>query len=207
MSALLCTHGAREVFLALKNIRANEKEHEVPVYAATEGNYGKGVIRNVDCDIGDAKLARLIVHQGNTTVHGVIRTTNTGFVVVLFDEGDVSSYIKVGQAIVRCYPYKKQNERGKDKEMERAFDLNLRDFPTLQAGPPGPSSSGWLQPFFIGCGSALPVDPHFHNMGLQRKKKKIPSRHKAQQASVALSVPNNTAWSGFFFCGALFGIL
>lgn len=41
--------------------------------------------------------------------------------------------------------------------MERAFDVDLRDFPTLQAGQPGPSSGGWLQPFTMGGGSALPV--------------------------------------------------
>ncbi|KAL1467139.1 hypothetical protein MTO96_026268 [Rhipicephalus appendiculatus] len=191
--------------LALKSIRVNGKEHEVAVYAAAEGNYVKGVIRNVERDI-------------------VKRIKETGSVVVLFDGGDVPSYIRVGQAIVRCYLYKKQIEvcskctrvghradvcptplvnvchncgakdpkqghscqvrcklcgkahstgdkackqkyqtpfvvrqRRKEREMELAFDVDLRDFPTLQAGQPGPSSGGWLQPFTMGGGSALPV--------------------------------------------------
>ncbi|KAL1478599.1 hypothetical protein MTO96_034970 [Rhipicephalus appendiculatus] len=96
--------------LALKSIRVNGKEHEVAVYAAAEGSYVKGVIRNVERDIGDAELARLIVHQGNPSVRGVKRIKETGSVVVIFDGGDVPSYIRVGQAIVRCYLYKKQIE-------------------------------------------------------------------------------------------------
>ncbi|KAH7931886.1 hypothetical protein HPB52_025184 [Rhipicephalus sanguineus] len=195
---VVCTEkedNARKI-LALKNIRVNGKEHEVAVYAAAEGNYVKGVIRNVERDIGDAELERLIVHQGNP----------------------------VGQAIIRCYLYKKQMEvcskctrvghradvcptpmvnvchscgakdpkqghscllrcklcgkghttgdkackqkyqtpfvirqRRKEREMERAFDMDLRDFPTLGAGMPRPSSGGWLQPFTVGGGSALPI--------------------------------------------------
>ncbi|KAL1477755.1 hypothetical protein MTO96_035496 [Rhipicephalus appendiculatus] len=210
--------------LALKSIRVNGKEHEVAVYAAAEGYYVKGVIRNVERDIGDAELTRLVVHQGNPSVRGVKRIKETGSVVVLFDRGDFPSYIRVSQAMVRCYLYKKQIEvcskctrvghradvcptplvnvchncgakdpkqghscqirctlcgkghstgdkackqkyqtpfvvrqRRKEREMERAFDVDLRDFPTLQAGQPGPSSGGWLQPFTMGGGSALPV--------------------------------------------------
>ncbi|KAL3210040.1 hypothetical protein MRX96_037388 [Rhipicephalus microplus] len=98
---VVCTENednARKI-LALKNIRVNGKEHEVAVYAATEGNYVKGVIRNVERDIGDAELARLIVHQGNPTVRGVKRIKDTGFVVVLLHEGDVPIFFKVGQTI------------------------------------------------------------------------------------------------------------
>ncbi|KAH7944558.1 hypothetical protein HPB52_021375 [Rhipicephalus sanguineus] len=223
---VVCTEkedNARKI-LALKNIRVNGKEHEVAVYAAAEGNYVKGVIRNVERDIGDAELERLIVHQGNPSVRGVKRIKDTGSVVVLFDGGDVPGYIRVGQAIVRCYLYKKQMEvcskctrvghradvcptpmvnvchscgakdpkqghscllrcklcgkghttgdkackqkyqtpfvirqRRKEREMERAFDMDLRDFPTLGAGMPRPSSGGWLQPFTVGGGSALPI--------------------------------------------------
>ncbi|KAL1474998.1 hypothetical protein MTO96_020391 [Rhipicephalus appendiculatus] len=88
--------------LALKSIRVNGKEHEVAVYAAAEGNYVKGVIRNVERDIDDAQLSRLIVHQRNPSVRGVKRIKETGSVVVLFDGGDVPSYIRV-----LCYLYKK----------------------------------------------------------------------------------------------------
>ncbi|KAH7983242.1 hypothetical protein HPB52_010412 [Rhipicephalus sanguineus] len=222
---VVCTEkedNARKI-LALKNIRVNGKEHEVAVYAAAEGNYVKGVIRNVERDIGDTELERLIVHQGNPSVRGVKRIKDTGSVVVLFD-GDVPGYIRVGQAIVRCYLYKKQMEvcskctrvghradvcptpmvnvchscgakdpkqghscllrcklcgkghttgdkackqkyqtpfvirqRRKEREMERAFDMDLRFFPTLGVGLPRPPSGGWLQPFTVGGGSALPV--------------------------------------------------
>ncbi|KAH7938996.1 hypothetical protein HPB52_004113 [Rhipicephalus sanguineus] len=48
-------------------------------------------------------------------------------------------------------------QRRKEREMERAFDMDLRDFPTLGAGMPRPSSGGWLQPFTVGGGSALPI--------------------------------------------------
>ncbi|KAH7964785.1 hypothetical protein HPB49_001333 [Dermacentor silvarum] len=109
---VVCTEkedNARKI-LALKNIRVNGKEHEVAVYAAAEGNYVKGVVRNVERDIGDAELARLIVHRGNPSVRGVKRIKETGSVVVLFDAEEVPSYIRVGQAIVRCYLFKKQIE-------------------------------------------------------------------------------------------------
>ncbi|KAH6943298.1 hypothetical protein HPB50_018776 [Hyalomma asiaticum] len=39
----------------------------------------------------------------------VKRIKDTGSVVVLF-HGDVPSYVRVGQALVRCYLYKKQEE-------------------------------------------------------------------------------------------------
>ncbi|KAH7956302.1 hypothetical protein HPB52_007904 [Rhipicephalus sanguineus] len=48
-------------------------------------------------------------------------------------------------------------QRRKEREMERAFDMDLQDFPTLGAGIPRPSSGGWLQPFTVGGGSALPI--------------------------------------------------
>ncbi|KAH6937956.1 hypothetical protein HPB50_005468 [Hyalomma asiaticum] len=223
---VVCTvkeDNARKI-LALKNIRVNGKEHEVAVYAAAGGNYVKGVIRNVERDIGDAELERLIIHQGNPSVRGVKRIKDTGSVVVLFDGEDVPSYIRVGQAIVRCYLYKKQMEvcskctrvghradvcptamvnvcrncgakdpkqghscqircklcgkghptgdkackqkyqipfvirqRRKEREMERAFDMDLRDFPTNGAEMTAPSSGGWLQPFTMGGGPVLPV--------------------------------------------------
>ncbi|KAH7986889.1 hypothetical protein HPB51_026593 [Rhipicephalus microplus] len=53
--------------LAFKNIGANGKEHEVAVYAATEGNYVKGGIRNVERDIGYTEVAKILIHQGNPT--------------------------------------------------------------------------------------------------------------------------------------------
>ncbi|KAH6942856.1 hypothetical protein HPB50_011271 [Hyalomma asiaticum] len=223
---VVCTEkedNARKI-LALKNIRVNGKGHEVAVYAAAGGNYVKGVIRNVERDIGDAGLERLIIHQGNPSVRGVKRIKDTGSVVVLFDGEDVPSYIRVGQAIIRCYLYKKQMEvcskctrvghradvcptpmvnvcrncgakdptqghscqircklcgkghptgekackqkyqipfvirqRRKEREMERAFDMDLRDFPAHGAEMTGPSSGGWLQPFTMGGGPVLPV--------------------------------------------------
>ncbi|KAH6941427.1 hypothetical protein HPB50_017933 [Hyalomma asiaticum] len=215
---VVCTEkedNARNI-LALKNIRVNGKEHEVAVYAAAGGNYVKGVIRNVERDIGDAELERLIIHHGNPSVRGVKRIKDTGSVVVLFDGEDVPSYIRVSQAIVRCYLYKKQMEvcskcnrvghradvcptplgndpkqghscqircklcgkghptgdkackqkyqipfvirqRRKEREMERAFDMDLRDFPTHGAEMTGPSSGSWLQPFTMGGGPVLPV--------------------------------------------------
>ncbi|KAH7945828.1 hypothetical protein HPB49_016040 [Dermacentor silvarum] len=70
-------------------------------------NYVKGVVCNVESDIGDAELSRHIIHRGNPSVRGVKRIKETGSIVVLFD-GDVPSYIRVGQAIVRCYLFKKQ---------------------------------------------------------------------------------------------------
>ncbi|KAH7932867.1 hypothetical protein HPB49_003959 [Dermacentor silvarum] len=79
---VVCTDkedNARKI-LALKHIR----------------NYVKGVVRNVEHDIGDAELARLI------------HIKETGSVVLVFDE--VPSYIRVGQAIVRCYLFKKDIE-------------------------------------------------------------------------------------------------
>ncbi|KAH7952792.1 hypothetical protein HPB49_001134 [Dermacentor silvarum] len=85
--AVVCTakeDNARKI-LALKNIRVNGKEHEVAVYAAAEGNYVKGVVRNVKRDIGDAELARLIVHRGNPSLRGVKRIKETGSVVVFSD--------------------------------------------------------------------------------------------------------------------------
>ncbi|KAH7962902.1 hypothetical protein HPB52_018590 [Rhipicephalus sanguineus] len=236
---VVCTEkedNARKI-LALKNIRVNGKEHEVAVYAAAEGNYVKGVIRNVERDIGDAELERLIVHQGNPSVRGVKRIKDTGSVVVLFDEGDVPGYIRVGQAIVRCYLYKKQMEvcskctrvghragvcptpmvnvchscGAKDPKQgpfmsyldansaaratlpetrpanrstrpplsfdrgERSERWNVlstwtcRDFPTLGAGMPRPSSGGWLQPFTVGGGSALPVTAKWAVQGAESR--------------------------------------
>ncbi|KAH6937970.1 hypothetical protein HPB50_005787 [Hyalomma asiaticum] len=41
--------------------------------------------------------------------------------------------------------------------MERAFDMDLRDFQTHGAEMTGPSSGGWLQPFTMGGGPVLPV--------------------------------------------------
>ncbi|KAH8039194.1 hypothetical protein HPB51_005370 [Rhipicephalus microplus] len=60
--------------------------------------------------MGDAELARLIVHQGNPTVRGVKRIKDTGSIAVLFDGGDVPNYIRVDLDIVRCYLYRKQIE-------------------------------------------------------------------------------------------------
>lgn len=241
---VVCTEkedNARKI-LALKNIRVNGKEHEVAVYAAAEGNYVKGVVRNVERDIGDAELARLIVHRGNPSVRGVKRIKETGSVVVLFDGEEVPSYIRVGQAIVRCYLFKKQIEvcskctrvghradvcptpmvnvcrncgakdpkqehschvrcklcgrghptgdkacqqkyqtpfvvrqRRKEREMERAFKVDLQDFPTLEAGQPGPSSGGWLQPFIMGGGPALPATAKWTS----KEKNPEPSRTSA----------------------------
>ncbi|KAL3240943.1 hypothetical protein MRX96_047864 [Rhipicephalus microplus] len=49
-------------------------------------------------------------------------------------------------------------DRGERKrKMKRAFDVDLRDFPMLQASPPGLSSSDWLQHFTIGRGFMLSV--------------------------------------------------
>ncbi|KAH8025429.1 hypothetical protein HPB51_007744 [Rhipicephalus microplus] len=110
---VVCTKNedkARKI-LALKSIRLNEKEQrEVVMYAATEGNYVKGGICNIERDIGEAELARLIVHQRNATVRKVKGINDTGSIVVLFDGEDVPSYIKGGQAIVQYYRYKKQIE-------------------------------------------------------------------------------------------------
>ncbi|KAL3184318.1 hypothetical protein MRX96_032119 [Rhipicephalus microplus] len=85
------------------NIGANGKEHEVAVYAATEGNYVKGGIRNVERDIGYTEVAKILIHQGNPTVRGANLIKDTGSVVILFDGGHVPSYIEV----VRWYLYKK----------------------------------------------------------------------------------------------------
>ncbi|KAH6946441.1 hypothetical protein HPB50_013645 [Hyalomma asiaticum] len=203
-SDLVCPNAVQNivVILALKN---NGKEHEVAMYVAAGGNYIKRVIRNIECDIGDTELERL---------H---RTPRKPL-------GDVPSYIRVGQTIVRCYLYKKQMEvcskcthvghradvcptpmvnmcrncgakdpklghscqircklygkghpagnkackqkyqipfvirkRRKEREMERAFDMDLRDFPTHGAEMTGPSSGSLLQPFTMGGGPTLPV--------------------------------------------------
>ncbi|KAH8024266.1 hypothetical protein HPB51_022385 [Rhipicephalus microplus] len=91
-------------------IRVNGKKHKVAVFTAIEGICVEVVICNVQRDIGDAKLTTLIVYQENLTVRGVKRIKDTGSVVVLFDGGDVPSYNTVGQAIYRCYHYKKQIE-------------------------------------------------------------------------------------------------
>ncbi|KAL1474626.1 hypothetical protein MTO96_037839 [Rhipicephalus appendiculatus] len=250
--------------LALKSIRVNGKEHEVAVYAAAEGNYVKGVIRNAERDIDDAELSRLIVHQGNPSVRGVKRIKETGSVVVLFDGGDVPSYIRVGQAIVRCYVYKKQIEvcskctrvghradvcptplvnvchncgakepkqghscqvrcklcgkghstgdkackekyqtpfvvrqRRKEREMEHAFDVDLRDFPTLQAGQPGPSSGGRLQPFTMGGGSSLPVTAKWAS----KEKNTEPYRAQAGPSNQVIllqeTITPGTTFSGY----------
>ncbi|KAL3248952.1 hypothetical protein MRX96_056239 [Rhipicephalus microplus] len=72
--AVFCTKkedDARTV-LPLKNIRANDKGHKVAVYATVEGNYVKGVIRNVQRGMGNADLARLIIHQGNPSWQSAI---------------------------------------------------------------------------------------------------------------------------------------
>ncbi|KAH7972597.1 hypothetical protein HPB52_013769 [Rhipicephalus sanguineus] len=104
---VVCTEtedNARKIFV-LGNIHVNGKEHEVAEY----GNCVKGVIGNAERDIGDAELERFIVHQGNPSVRGVKRIKGTCSVVVHFD-GDLPGYIRVGQAIVWCYLYKKQME-------------------------------------------------------------------------------------------------
>ncbi|KAL3187288.1 hypothetical protein MRX96_025596 [Rhipicephalus microplus] len=79
---------------AVRKIRVNGKEHVV-VYAAAEGNYVKVVMRNVERDIGNVELARLIVDHGNPHVRGVKRINETGPIVVLSD-GVVPRYIRVG---------------------------------------------------------------------------------------------------------------
>ncbi|KAH8038895.1 hypothetical protein HPB51_003953 [Rhipicephalus microplus] len=73
-------------------------EHEVMVYTAANGNYVKEVIRNVEHDIGDAMLARLVVHQGNPRVCRIKHIKKPGSVIFLFDGGDVPSYIRVGRS-------------------------------------------------------------------------------------------------------------
>ncbi|KAH8022736.1 hypothetical protein HPB51_002989 [Rhipicephalus microplus] len=196
--AVVCPESDDNVckILALKNIRVHGKEHEVAVYAATEGKYVERVTRNVERDVGVAELARLVVNQGNRMVRGVKRIKDTTCVVILFDEEDVPSYIRVGQAIVRCNLYKKQIEvcgkcacggqradvcptalinvshnceakdpkqrdsrqvRGERKNKWNELTKNLRNFSTLQARPSGLSSSGWLEPFAMGRGSARPI--------------------------------------------------
>ncbi|KAH6933849.1 hypothetical protein HPB50_018604 [Hyalomma asiaticum] len=108
---VMCTEkedNARKI-LALKNIRVNGRARTGGVRRCRR-ELCQGSDRNVERDIGDAELERLIIHQGNPSVRGVKRIKDTGSVVVLFDGEDVPSYIRVGQAIVRCYLYKKQME-------------------------------------------------------------------------------------------------
>ncbi|KAH6936221.1 hypothetical protein HPB50_015001 [Hyalomma asiaticum] len=47
---------------------------------------------------------------GDTELESLIHIKDTGSVVVLLNGGDVQCYIRVGQATVRCYLYKKQME-------------------------------------------------------------------------------------------------
>ncbi|KAL1444813.1 hypothetical protein MTO96_045386 [Rhipicephalus appendiculatus] len=210
--------------LTIKRIRVNGKEQEVAVYAAAEGNYNKGVIRNVERDISGPDLVNLIVHPGNPTARGAKRIRETGSVVILFDGEQVPRYIRMGPPTVRCYLYKKQFEvcskctrvghradvcstpmvnvcrncgakdpaeghscqvrcklcgkghptgdktcrqryqtpfvvrqRRKEREIERSFEVDLRDFPALKTSQPGPPGGGWLQPFSVSGDPALPT--------------------------------------------------
>ncbi|KAH6925925.1 hypothetical protein HPB50_012155 [Hyalomma asiaticum] len=64
-------------------------------------------------------------------------------------------------------------QRRKEREMERAFDMDLRDFPTHGAEI-GPSSGAWLQPFTMGGGPVLPVTAKWAS------KEKNPEPYKTQ---------------------------
>ncbi|KAL1469498.1 hypothetical protein MTO96_041045 [Rhipicephalus appendiculatus] len=48
-------------------------------------------------------------------------------------------------------------QRRKEREIELSFKVDLRDFPALEASQPGPPSGGWLQPFSVSGGPALPT--------------------------------------------------
>ncbi|KAH6922613.1 hypothetical protein HPB50_017292 [Hyalomma asiaticum] len=64
--------------------------------------------------------------------------------------------------------------RRKEREMERAFDMDLRDFPAHGAEMTGPSSGGWLQPFTMGGGPVLPIPAKWAS------KDKNPEPYKTQ---------------------------
>ncbi|KAL1484580.1 hypothetical protein MTO96_049994 [Rhipicephalus appendiculatus] len=48
-------------------------------------------------------------------------------------------------------------ELRKEREIERSFKVDLRDFPALEARQPSPPAGGWLQPFSVSGGPALPT--------------------------------------------------
>ncbi|KAH7955874.1 hypothetical protein HPB52_004830 [Rhipicephalus sanguineus] len=181
---VVCTEkedNARKI-LALKYIRVNGKEHEVAVYAAAEGNYVKGVIRNVEryIRVGQAivrcylykkqmevcsKCTR-VGHRADVCPTPMVNVCHScgakdpkqGHSCLLRGKLCGKGHTTGDKACKQKYqtPFVIRQRR-KEREMERAFDMDLRDFPTLGAGMPRPSSGGWLQPFTVGGGSALPV--------------------------------------------------
>ncbi|KAH6938555.1 hypothetical protein HPB50_010520 [Hyalomma asiaticum] len=166
------------VILALKNIRVNGKEHEVAVYAAAGGNYVKRVIRNVE--LGQA-IVRCYLYKKQMEVCS--KCTRVGHRADVCPTPMVNVCRNCGakdpkqghSCQIRCKLCGKGHptgdkackqkyqipfvirQRRKEQEMERAFDMDLRDFPTHGAEMTGPSSGGWLQPFTMGCGPVLPV--------------------------------------------------
>ncbi|KAH8042676.1 hypothetical protein HPB51_025308 [Rhipicephalus microplus] len=99
-----------KAYASLQAITVNNAKYEVSSYIVAPDNTCKGIIRNVDMEIDDEELRRLLIQPRNPTVLEVRRIKNSTTVVILIEGLRVPNYVMCGPSIVKCTLYRRQTD-------------------------------------------------------------------------------------------------